>query len=941
MTKAAETLGIVVNDTKEGCNELTDIREVCEVAPGHRSDVQQQGLADWLYKYLVWPTELYGGEIPFQALYETAAFGEYKRYLAGEAIFTQNDMDEKMYIIIAGCVCFVCDAMQVHVLGAGHPFGEFECSRVVDEKIQIAPAADAGPATSRKNIYRRLTTAVAGPQRQTTEVIAIPLETYERYLKPLLDEVDDTLFAYERAVSSFRRGIRFDIRWKNVVGTTQWNLCETRSLWSHVRVHVFSIIFLLRVDRLWFEKSGRRLWKHIHGEMESGLLTAARKQMKRHERASGKAIAGPKVGRAAAVRCRWILTGTSLKERPQVKEDHALARGMMLLQLIPFIDVKSMEPDIAQTTAIDLYQCMICKDYEVDEVVFSEGSKLDNIYVVMQGECDVISKEGVRTLFPGDVCGMEDIQEIKGASSFKRHCTARARTLLSLAVVPQKVYLRHADSQAKQQQREKVTFVQSHPFFHGLPVPWQVSLASRMESKELELNDVLVKPGDAVEDVYFLITGQLKSVKHEHAIPKDVDKAATAIQRRIIARRLENMTTTKETPSKKTVAATMEKLQAKILDFEHGGTSHRQKTSAALLRRYGPSDAVGVDEIVKKQATYDAKVVCTSTACTMLVLPKEDYQECIVQGPHTQCFANMKNMANQYEHSSKGRMMSRKMSVQARMVPGESAPANSWMSGVTEAAKTHGASKSHSAVNKTPASKSKQVVTGFMENALLSRPQPPQSNRLQPLVAIAMSSIRVRKPRTLRQAVSSKKNASTAAKPTDILSSKFTPITPNQTDVSPAKVYTFKKTVLGRGNNTMPKKAKAAAQKANKNSEKKSHLTPLTNVFPNLKKVASDAIDAGDVSVIARLSANSKGHSQLGGTIGGVLPHGMFKHESCKQVEIRTQLSPRTSSLFAYTPKAPGRGRHTKKKKQKQRKIVRPQTSQAAFALPDWMTEDF
>ena len=110
------------------------------------------------------------------------------------------------------------------------------------------------------HVLRRLTTAIAGPQRQTTEVIAVPLETYQKHLKPLLEEVDDTLFAYERCVSSFRRGIRFDIRWQNIAGTTTWELKETKSLWAHVRVHVFAIIFILRVDRLWFDKSGRRFW---------------------------------------------------------------------------------------------------------------------------------------------------------------------------------------------------------------------------------------------------------------------------------------------------------------------------------------------------------------------------------------------------------------------------------------------------------------------------------------------------------------------------------------------------------------------------------------------------------------------------------------------------------------------------------------------------------
>ena len=527
--------------------------------------------------------------------------------------------------------------MRIFALGAGNSFGEFEASRTVFDQQKAIPTTmfsekTAEPLVQKGRIARRATTAIAGPQRQTTEVISMPVETFHKYIKPILGEIDDTLFAYERSVSSFRRGIRANIRWENVpAGTSKWQEVKALSLWRHIRRHVAAIIFLLRIDRLWFERTGRRIWRHIHGEIESSLISAARKQMKRSQNAG---LDGPRVGRAAAVRCRWILTGTSLQERPQVKEDHALARGMMLLQLIPFLGVKDMDPEIAQTTAIDLYQCMVCQDYEEGEVVFTEGSSLDNIYVVMQGECEVTSAKGGKLLQPGDVCGMEDIEQIKGQTSFKRQCSAKAVTFLSLAVVPQKVYLRHADSQAKHQQRARVQFVQTHPFFQGLPLPWQVALASNLQHKRTELNDVLVKPGDVVDHVYFLTNGQMKSVVHEHAIPKELDKAAMLIQRRLLESKAgkekialrENLKGAHRQKRQVSLVDFEGKLAEQIKDFQQGGShgsqqgssAHRQKTSATLLRRYGPSDAIGVDEIVKKQDTFDAKIVCTSTEATML-----------------------------------------------------------------------------------------------------------------------------------------------------------------------------------------------------------------------------------------------------------------------------------------------------------------------------------
>ena len=65
---------------------------------------------------MYWNSELSGAELPFQALYgkrilnsididyhvtETAAFGEYKRYDAGESIFSQDLLEDKVFY----CVC--------------------------------------------------------------------------------------------------------------------------------------------------------------------------------------------------------------------------------------------------------------------------------------------------------------------------------------------------------------------------------------------------------------------------------------------------------------------------------------------------------------------------------------------------------------------------------------------------------------------------------------------------------------------------------------------------------------------------------------------------------------------------------------------------------------------------------------------------------------------
>jgi hypothetical protein len=159
----------VVNDTREGHQDLIELRGMLRSEPATRSEEDLAWMAQWFIRNI----SKLESEFCLEQITAICQHLKYAKVPAGQQICEQGDVAHDMYLILTGSVAIsVAGLGDICKLGAGELFGALDLL--------------AGHAGDREALNVRCASATTDHLRTTTELAVLDQDSFDATMRPQL-----------------------------------------------------------------------------------------------------------------------------------------------------------------------------------------------------------------------------------------------------------------------------------------------------------------------------------------------------------------------------------------------------------------------------------------------------------------------------------------------------------------------------------------------------------------------------------------------------------------------------------------------------------------------------------------------------------------------------------------------------------------------------------
>ena len=167
---------------------------------------------------------------------------------------------------------------------------------------------------------------------------------------------------------------------------------------------------------------------------------------------------------------------------------------------------------------IQIYKISKICDYYKDQIIFRQGDKGDQLYIIIKGSITIVKKSDefrgyslvVNSLYDGKHFGdLALMNGLKSSPFTERTATCIASEHSYLLSVPKQEYQGLLLELHLKSIETKTQFLVQVPLFHGISPTYLIPLACNIEKKSFFLNDVIIKKGEVPSGLHVVVSGNI------------------------------------------------------------------------------------------------------------------------------------------------------------------------------------------------------------------------------------------------------------------------------------------------------------------------------------------------------------------------------------------------------------------------------------------------